>query len=132
MIVTDKGIAATKARTGDKTSALQPPEVFVTWPLAAEFHTSWGWHDDRQKPEFGDRFEMWGALPVKTPTGEAQGYVVLQKITDGSDPKLVAGTVESHIVPGLGTVSFSTQCGMSPSRRWSLLTSGTRSSAASS
>jgi hypothetical protein len=47
---------------------------------------------------------MWGPLPVKTPTGEAQGYVVLQKITDDSDPKLVAGTVESHIVPCLETV----------------------------
>lgn len=103
-IATDKGIAITKALTGDQSDAMQPPEVIVAWPLTAQFHTSWAWHDDREKPESGDRFEMWGPVPVKTPSGEAQGYVILQKITDDSDPKLVSGTVETHIVPGLGTV----------------------------
>lgn len=103
-IVTDKGIAVTKALSGDQTEVMQPPEVIVAWPLAAQFHSSWGWHDNRQKPEFGDRFEMWGPLPIKTPTGEVQGYVVLQKIIDESDPNSVVGTIETHIAPGLGTV----------------------------
>jgi hypothetical protein len=102
-IATDKGIAVTKESSGAEEVTMQPPELIIAWPVA-EFHTSWRWHDNRQKPEFGDRFEMWGPLPIKTPNGDAPGYVVLQKIADQADSKLVAGSIETHIVPGLGAV----------------------------
>jgi len=102
-IATDKGIAVTKESSGGHEATMQPPELIIAWPVA-EFHTSWRWHDNRQKPEFGDRFEMWGPLLIKTPDGEAPGYVVLQRITDEADSKLIAGSIETHIVPGLGAV----------------------------
>jgi hypothetical protein len=70
----------------------------------AEFHQSWRWHDNRQKPETGHQFEMWGPLPVKTPNGEAQGYVLLQKVPDDNDSTLITDSTESHIVPALGVV----------------------------
>lgn len=102
-IVTDKGIAVTKAIVGGDEATTQPPELVIAWPVA-EFHTSWRWQDNRQKPEFGDRFEMWGPLPIKTPNGETPGYVVLQKITDESNSTVIAGSIETHIVPGIGSV----------------------------
>jgi len=102
-IVTDKGIAVTKVITGGEEATFQPPELMIAWPVS-EFHTSWRWHDNRQKPEFGDRFEMWGPLPIKTPNGEAPGYVVLQNMTDESNSTLIAGSTETHIVPGTGSV----------------------------
>jgi hypothetical protein len=102
-IVTDKGIVASKAIADGEQARMQPPEVIIAWPVT-EFHTSWRWHDKRQKPELGDRFEMWGPLPVKTPDGEAPGYVVLQKITDEADSTVIAGSIETQVVPGLGMV----------------------------
>jgi hypothetical protein len=102
-IVTDKGIAAAKAISDGNETTMQPPELIIAWPVA-EFHTSWRWHDNRQKPEFGERLEMWGPLPIKTPNGEAPGYVVLQKITDEDDSTMIAGSIETHVVPGLGIV----------------------------
>jgi hypothetical protein len=47
---------------------------------------------------------MWGPLPIKTPNGEAPGYVVLQNMTDESNSTLIAGSTETHIVPGTGSV----------------------------
>jgi hypothetical protein len=106
-IATDKGIAAAKVVSSDGTAAADPPEMMIAWPVA-EAHKSWQWHDKRQKPEFGHRFDMWGPLPVKTPSGEAQGYVVLQRIPDGEDPTVIAGSTETHIAPGLGVVYSAT------------------------
>lgn len=106
-IVTEKGIAVTKTSDAENTVIMQPPEIIIAWPLSSAFHSSWQWHDDKQKPEFGDRFEMWGPVPVKTPQGEVAGYIILQKMTDDSDPKLLAGTIETHVVPGLGSVYIS-------------------------
>ena len=100
-LVTDKGIAVSKMMSGGAAQEADPPELMISWP-GVEFHQSWRWHDNRQKPEFGHRFEMWGPLPVKTPNGEAQGYVMLQKIPDTDDPTVITGSTETHIVPGLG------------------------------
>jgi hypothetical protein len=47
---------------------------------------------------------MWGPLPVKTPNGEAQGYVMLQKMPDDNDPTVIASSTEVHVVPDLGVV----------------------------
>ena len=41
---------------------------------------------------------------VTTPNGEAPGYVVLQKITNEDDSTMIAGSIETHVVPGLGIV----------------------------
>lgn len=102
-IVTDKGIAVVKYEIAGDATVLNPPQLIVAWPLT-EFHTSWRWHDKRQKSEFGDQFQMWGPLPIKTPVGEAPGYVVLQKTPSDTDPTVIASSSETHIVPGLGTV----------------------------
>jgi hypothetical protein len=103
-LVTDTGIAVSKMMSGGAAAEeANPPELMIHWP-GVVFQQSWRWHDDRQKPEFGHRFEMWGPLPVKTPNGEAQGYVILQKIPETDDPTVIAGSTETHIVPGLGIV----------------------------
>jgi len=47
---------------------------------------------------------MWGLLPVKTPNGEAPGYVILQKMPDSDEPTVIAASTETHVVPGLGIV----------------------------
>jgi hypothetical protein len=107
MLVTDKGIAASKTVTGGDTSEAGPPELVIASPAAA-FQQSWRWHSKGQKPEFDRLHEMWGPLTVKTPNGEAQGYVLLEKIPDSDDPSLVATSIESRIVPGLGTVYAAT------------------------
>jgi hypothetical protein len=102
-LATDKGLAVSKMMSGGETQDANPPELMIGVP-AVEFQQTWRWHDNRQKPEAGHRFEMWGPLPVKTPNGEAQGYVLLQKIPDDNDPTVIAASTESHIVPGLGIV----------------------------
>jgi hypothetical protein len=102
-LVTDKGLATSKMTSGGATQEATPPELMMGVP-GAEFHQSWRWHDNRQKPETGHQFEMWGPLPVKTPNGEAQGYVLLQKVPDDNDPTVITDSTESHIVPGLGIV----------------------------
>jgi hypothetical protein len=102
-IVTDKGLAIAKFETAGHATVPDPPQLILAWPLK-QFHTSWRWHDKRQKPEFGDQFQMWGPLPVKTPDGEAPGYVVLQKTPADTDATVIASSSEIHIVPGLGTV----------------------------
>jgi hypothetical protein len=102
-LVTDKGIAVSKVISGGDVQQVDPPELMFDWP-GVEFQQTWRWHDNRQKPEFGHQFEMWGPLPVKTPNGEAQGYVMLQKIPDSNDPTVIASSTETHIMPGLGIV----------------------------
>jgi hypothetical protein len=102
-LATDKGIAVSKMMSGGAAQEADPPELIIDWP-GVEFQQSWRWHDNRQKPEFGHQFEMWGPLPVKTPNGEGQGYVMLQKIPDGNDPTVIASSTETHIMPGLGIV----------------------------
>src|SRR5439155_10123593 len=102
-LVTDKGIDISKVMSDGGVQAADPPELIIERP-GMEFQQSWRWHDNRQKPESGHRFEMWGPLPVKTPNGEAPGYVILQKMPDSDEPTVIAASTETHVVPGLGIV----------------------------
>jgi hypothetical protein len=101
--VTDKGIAISKMVADGQTSSADPPELMFASP-GAEFHKSWLWHDKKQPPASGHQFQMWGPLPLKTPNGEASGYVMLQKIPNESDPSVIDGSTETGVVPGLGVV----------------------------
>jgi hypothetical protein len=102
-LVTDKGIAISKMVADGHTSSADPPELMLASP-GAEFHKSWLWHDKKQPPASGHQFQMWGPLPLKTPNGEASGYVMLQKIPNESDPSVIDGSTETGVVPGLGVV----------------------------
>jgi hypothetical protein len=106
-LVTDKGIAVSKTVSGGDTTVISPPELVIAWP-SAEFQQAWRWHEKGKGPEFDHQFEMWGPLNVSGPNGEAQGYVILQKIPNGDDPSLVAVSSETRLVPALGIVYTAT------------------------
>ena len=102
-IATDRGLAIVKMQAEGRTSVATPPELMVSWPLT-RYRTSWQWHDTRQQPQASHQFQIWGPLPIKTPNGEQQGYVMLQKVPKTTDPAVIENSTESGIVPGLGIV----------------------------
>jgi hypothetical protein len=103
VVATDQGIAISKFRIDGDVQSLEPPELTVLMPTD-EFHQSWQWTAKGADPKGAQRFQMWGPLPIKTPTGEQPGYVVLQKIPDDADPTVIASSIEYEIVPGIGLV----------------------------
>lgn len=94
--VDNHGLAATKRIAEGNTVLLDPPQII--WKLPLKYTGDWTYTVKEQK--IRQKFQQWGPLPVKTPSGEEQGYIVLLEQSDGA----VAMTVERHFVPGVGMV----------------------------
>lgn len=90
------GMAATKRKSGETVVVLDPPQVVWRWPLRSP--SSWSYVPrDRS---YTQTFEMWGPLPVKTPTGDKAGFLVL----GDQRSKTVHNTAAREFVPGIGLV----------------------------
>ncbi|HXG03997.1 MAG TPA: hypothetical protein VNO23_11375 [Candidatus Binatia bacterium] len=93
--LTDAGLVVTRIKGGGEEHTFDPPGPIWPWPLK----TPRRWHHDLDPP-VRQTFRMWGPVPVKTPTGNAPGFVVLMQ--QPSQP--IALSVERHFVPGVGMV----------------------------
>jgi hypothetical protein len=92
--VDDKGWAATKRKTSDQVVLLDPPQLLVTLPLG----TTSKWSYAPRDASYHQTYKMFGPLGIKTPGGEAPGYVVFVEQAGGR----VDLSVERHFVPGVG------------------------------
>jgi hypothetical protein len=91
-----KGLAATKRKSGEDVIVLDPPQVMFAWPLK----TPKSWNYTPRDRSYRQAYKMWGPLPIKTSTGDEPGYVVFVE----QRSKAVAITVERQFVPGVGLV----------------------------
>ncbi len=92
----NKGLVATQRKTDEEFVVLTPLQIFWQWPLTTP--TIWEYYP--QDKSYQQTYRMWGPVPIKGPTGEAPGYVVLVEQTS----PLVRMTVERHFLPGVGLV----------------------------
>lgn len=94
--LTDKGLVITKVRSGGDEEIYNPPHPLWPWPLK----TPQEWSFEPQDKSYKQRWRLWGPVPVKGPSGQAPGYVVLM---DQSIPQLDL-SAERHYLPGIGMV----------------------------
>lgn len=91
------GFTATqRRRPGSAVTALQPPQVWLPFPLGAPQ----AWTYEARDRSVRQTSRMWGPLPVATPQGHAPGYIVLTE--ERTAFSIV--TVERHFVPAVGLV----------------------------
>lgn len=92
----NKGLAATQRKTEEELVVLTPPQILWHWPLK----TPKKWDYKPKDKSYKQTYHMWGPVPVKGPSGEAPGYVVLVE----QPSRLLTTTVERHFLPGVGLV----------------------------
>jgi len=91
----DTGLAVTRVRSGGETAPYDPPLPMIALPLRSPHRWS---HQPKDAPP--TEYRMWGPLPVRTPVGDAKGWIVWMKTRAGPDTL----TVERHFAPGVGVV----------------------------
>ena len=94
--LTEAGLAMVQIKQGNEVVKFDPPHAVWPWPLEAPRE----WVYEPEDKSFKQTYRMWGPVPVKGPTGEALGYVVL---TEQPSPSIIM-TVERHYLPGVGLV----------------------------
>ena len=114
---TPRGLAAVKRTVNGESITLDPPQVFFPWPVGMGRRWSYTSRDKAIRQSS----RVWGPVPVKGPTGEAPGYVVLVE-----QKGRVATSVEREYLPGVGLVRSITITSVGPemmSREQLVLTS---------
>lgn len=89
----ETGIVSTQSREEGQITVLDPPRPL--FPMPAELPREWDYA--MRDGSFKLHYRVWGPLPVRGPSGEAPGYVVLVR-HDGP----VVTTAERHFIPGVG------------------------------
>ena len=96
-LLDDKGLFAAQRQVGDDSATiLDPPQLL--WPGASASSSPIAWSYQPKHAATADTCRMWGPLPIDTPMGQRQGYVVLCE-QKGGQSKM---TTERHWVPGIG------------------------------
>jgi hypothetical protein len=92
------GFAAVKRSAEDESLVLDPPQVFFPWPVPVMMGAQWNYvsRDETVRQSY----RIWGPVPIKGPTGEAPGYVVLVE----QRTPMATATVEREYLPGVGMV----------------------------
>ena len=90
------GLAATKRKQGSEAAVLDPPQTMWRWPLDSAI----SWTYTPSDHSYEEAFNMWGPLPVKTPSGEKSAFLVLADLRSGATNI----TAEREYVPGVGLV----------------------------
>lgn len=85
----------TKRQTGGDPFAMEPPELDLKSP--SDHMLQWS---SQSKGEPKLTFQLWGPVPLKSPTGDAPGYVVL--VDQPGEP--IHTTLERDYIPGIGMV----------------------------
>jgi hypothetical protein len=114
---TRRGLAAVKRTVNGESITLDPPQVFFPWPAGMGRRWSYTSRDKAIR----QTSRVWGPVPVKGPTGEAPGYVVLVE-----QKGQVTTSVEREYLPGVGLVRSTTITSLGPemmSREQLVLTS---------
>jgi hypothetical protein len=114
---TQRGLAAVRRTVNGESITLDPPQLFFPWP--AGMGRRWSYTSRDKTIRQSSR--VWGPVPVKGPTGEAPGYVVLVE-----QKGRLATTVEREYLPGVGLVRSITITSLGPemmSREQLVLTS---------
>jgi hypothetical protein len=100
------GLAVTQRKAGDETLVLEPPQTILAWPPGLK---AWEW--TAQDQSVRQSYKMWGPLPVDTPGGKRDGYVVFMRSEQPNGPAL---TIERQFARGLGLVRERTVMQLGP------------------
>lgn len=93
--LTDKGLVVARVKIEGEMADYDPPLPMIALPL--ESASSWT-HQPKDGPPV--EYRMWGPLPVRTPSGEAPGWIVWMRFVAGDQ----ITTIERHYAPGVGIV----------------------------
>lgn len=90
------GLGVTKRITEGNTVSFDPPQTI--WKLPLSYTGDWTFRLKDQN--IHQKFYQWGPLPIKAPSSDTQGYIVLIEQSEGP----LVMTVERHFAPGIGMV----------------------------
>jgi hypothetical protein len=91
--LTNDGLIAAQRGSPGQLATLQPPQILWPWPLQPK---TWTYLPDDHS--YQQTYQMWGPLPVQSPSGEVPGYVVMITQSDAVSKT----SVERHFIPGIG------------------------------
>ncbi len=94
--LTAKGLHVTQQKVNDQTRPYDPPLPMIAFPLRSPH--KWTYRPKDKSPQI--EYRMWGALPVKTPSAEMPGWIVLMRTVSGRE----ISTIERHYAKGVGVV----------------------------